>query len=156
MITVVVMAVMVGALASFLRRSMVGVQMRAAAENFHMARLVGVRSNLVIAVAFALSGLFAGVERDPDRGPERHGDADDRRGAGADRLRRDDHRRDGEPLRGAVSGASCSARSRSLLQVILPEELAPYRDAFVYAGVIAVLLIRPQGLIVVRSRMERV
>ena len=62
---------MVGALAPFLRRTMVGVQMRAAAEDFQIARLLGVRANLVIAVAFALSGVLAGVGGDPDRRPER-------------------------------------------------------------------------------------
>ena len=35
--------------------------MRAAAEDFQQARLLGVRANRVIAVAFALSGLLAGV-----------------------------------------------------------------------------------------------
>ncbi len=33
--------------------------MRAAAEDFTMARLLGVRANLVIAVAFAISGVLA-------------------------------------------------------------------------------------------------
>ena len=39
----------------------VGVEMRAAAEDFEMARLCGVRANRVIAIAFAISGLLAGA-----------------------------------------------------------------------------------------------
>jgi len=42
-----------------------------------------------------------------------------------------------------------------LLQVVLPDGLAPYRDAFVYGGVILVLLVRPQGLIVARNLFVR-
>ena len=45
----------------FLKRSKIGIAMRAAAEDFPIARLMGVRANAVIAGAFALSGLLAGV-----------------------------------------------------------------------------------------------
>ena len=44
-----------------LKRTAVGVAMRAAAEDFPVARLMGVRANAVISGAFALSGLLAGV-----------------------------------------------------------------------------------------------
>ena len=39
----------------------VGIAMRAAAEDFPVARLMGVRANAVISGAFAISGLLAGV-----------------------------------------------------------------------------------------------
>jgi branched-chain amino acid transport system permease protein len=42
------------------------------------------------------------------------------------------------------------------LQAFLPLELRSYRDAFAYAIVILVLLVRPQGLIVARSTRTRV
>lgn len=58
-ITVVVTAVLLIGLVLFLSRSRLGVQMRAAAEDFMMARLLGVRANRVIAVAFGISGLLA-------------------------------------------------------------------------------------------------
>jgi len=48
---------LVAALALFLKRTRFGAQMRAAAEDFRMARLLGVRANLVIVVAFAVSGV---------------------------------------------------------------------------------------------------
>ena len=44
-----------------LGRTAIGRQMRAAAEDFRMARVLGIRANTVIASAFALSGLLAGV-----------------------------------------------------------------------------------------------
>lgn len=57
---VIITAVLLTALALFFKYSRMSVQMRAAAENFTMARLVGVRANRVIAMAFAMSGLLAG------------------------------------------------------------------------------------------------
>ncbi|MCY4631111.1 MAG: branched-chain amino acid ABC transporter permease [bacterium] len=46
---------------AILRKTIYGLAIRAAAENFDTARLLGVRSNLVIRSAFALAGLLAGV-----------------------------------------------------------------------------------------------
>ena len=43
-----------------------------------------------------------------------------------------------------------------VLQDTLPLELRPFRDAFVYGLVLAVLVVRPQGLIVSGSRQLRV
>ena len=59
-------------------------------------------------------------------------------------------------LAGAVSGAIVFGGSPSSLQAYLPLELRSYRDAFAFGVVIAVLLVRPQGLIVLRSSLERV
>jgi branched-chain amino acid transport system permease protein len=44
-----------------LRRTVIGTAMRAAAEDFDAVRLMGVRANRVIATAFGLSGLLAGI-----------------------------------------------------------------------------------------------
>ena len=57
--TVAITVVLVAALVAFLRFTDLGIQMRAAAENFPMARLMGVRANRVIATAFAISGVLA-------------------------------------------------------------------------------------------------
>jgi branched-chain amino acid transport system permease protein len=40
--------------------------------------------------------------------------------------------------------------------MLLPAHLQPFRDAFVFAAVIVILLVRPQGLVAVRSAWERV
>ena len=45
----------------FMTKRKTGIAMRAAAEDFAIARLMGIRANTVIAGAFALSGLLAGV-----------------------------------------------------------------------------------------------
>ena len=45
----------------FLKRSFLGIAMRAASLDFEMVRLMGIRANRVIATAFAISGLLAGI-----------------------------------------------------------------------------------------------
>ena len=49
------------ALSLFLTRTTMGRAMRAAAEDFQVLRLMGIRANRVIAVAFGISGALAGV-----------------------------------------------------------------------------------------------
>jgi branched-chain amino acid transport system permease protein len=142
-------------LATFLRRSIVGVQMRAAAENFRTARLVGVRSDLVILVAFALSGLFAGVASILI--VAQGGTVTPTIGAAPVLIAFVATIVGGlGSLYAAAAGGFFLGALSVILQVVLPDSLAPYRDAFVYAGVIAVLLVRPQGLVVVRALFERV
>ena len=51
----------IGLLMLFLRKTTLGVAMRAAALDFEMVRLCGIRANRVIAGAFAISGLLAGL-----------------------------------------------------------------------------------------------
>ena len=53
--------VTLAATAIVLQRTMFGLSLRAAAEDFDTARLMGVRSDSVIRGAFALSGLLAGI-----------------------------------------------------------------------------------------------
>src|SRR5207237_946616 len=49
------------ALTLFLRRTLLGVSIRAAAEDFAVVRLMGVPAGRVVVSAFALSGLLAGI-----------------------------------------------------------------------------------------------
>ena len=58
-------------------------------------------------------------------------------------------------LRGAVLGGFSIGALTVALQASLPLELRPYRDAFVFAAVIAVLLVRPQGLLPSRAVLAR-
>ena len=60
-ISVVVAVVVLIALNLFLKRTVLGLAMRAAADDFNVTRLMGIRANRVIATAFALSGLLAAV-----------------------------------------------------------------------------------------------
>lgn len=155
LVTITTTFVLLGLLTLFLHRSALGRQMRAASENFMMARLLGVRANLVIAAAFALSGFFAAVVSlfyVVQRGT----------------LAYDV----GVPLvmagfvatviggmgsvLGAVLGGFFVGVANVFFQVVLPIEMRTNRDAFVFAFVILILLIRPSGLIKVKSVEERV
>src|SRR5262249_20836977 len=60
-VTVAACIICVGALTMFLTRTRFGIQMRAAAEDFTMARLLGVKADAVVSVAFVMSGVLAGV-----------------------------------------------------------------------------------------------
>lgn len=143
------------ALVVFLKKTPMGIQMRAASENFQMARLMGVRANRVIAVAFAISGLLSGAVSfvlviqtgtlDLRMGlmPVVYGFfATVIGGMGS--------------LVGAALGGFLVGVVSVLLQTFLPEELRPFRDAVLFLLVILVLLVRPQGLIVIKSARERV
>jgi branched-chain amino acid transport system permease protein len=154
-VTVGVTIALLAALGLFLQRTRMGVQMRAAAEDFRMARILGVKANTVIATAFAISGLLAGIgayllvaqtgEISPDIGsnPVLYAFvATVLGGMGS--------------LRGAVLGGYVFGAIFVALQSYLPLELRSYRDAFAFAAVIVTLLVRPQGLIVARSVVSRV
>jgi branched-chain amino acid transport system permease protein len=155
LVTVGVTLVLLIALGLFLQRTRMGVQMRAAAEDFRMARILGVNANVVIATAFGISGLLAGIgayllvaqtgEVAPDIGsnPVLYAFvATVLGGMGS--------------LRGAVLGGYVFGAIFVGLQAYLPLELRSYRDAFAFAAVIVMLLVRPQGLIVARSVVSRV
>ena len=155
LVTIAVTAILLLALVAFMKKTRYGIQMRAASEDIWMARLLGVRANTVIAVAFAISGLLAAavsllfISRTAILIP---------------RL--------GLPLViiafvstviggmgslvGAALGGFVVGMSSSLLQALLPLEMRPFRDALVYVLVILILLARPQGLIRVRLIEERV
>lgn len=154
-LTVAVTAVLLVGLVAFLKRTQIGIQMRAAAEDFTMARILGVRANAVIATAFALSGLLAAVASYllvAQRGSVTPGMglnpvivafiATVIGGMGS---------LSGAALGGAVLGSLSVA-----LQAGLPVELRPFRDAFVFGAVFAILLLRPQGLVVTRAARTRV
>jgi branched-chain amino acid transport system permease protein len=154
-VTIVVTIVLLIGLALFLGRTRIGVQMRAAAEDFRMARILGVRGNTVIATAFAISGLLAGTgayllvaqtgEVSPDMGlqPVLYAFVATVLGGMGSLL-------------GAVLGGYLFGAVTVTLQATLPGSLASYRDAFAFGAVILILLFRPQGLIVPRSAVTRV
>jgi branched-chain amino acid transport system permease protein len=151
---VVTLAVLVG-LTAFLRRTRFGLEMRAAAENFTMARMLGVRANRVIMGAFALSGALAaaiGLIL-----ASQTGTADIQMG-GAVMLMAFIATVIGGlgSLPGAVLAGFLLGAASVVMQVLLPPEARPFRDAFVYGAVILVLIWRPQGLLSARGTKERV
>ena len=59
-------------------------------------------------------------------------------------------------LVGAALGGFLLGAGSQLLQAYLPGDLRPFRDAFLFLGVILVLLVRPHGLIFPNTMKERV
>ena len=138
----------------FFQRTTLGTQMRAAAEDLPMARVLGIRANMVVASAFALSGLLAAAAAilltaqtgsvSPTIGLSIvlfAFIATIVGGMGS--------------LPGAVLGGFLIGALTVALQASLPLDLRPYRDAFVFAAVLAVLVVRPQGLLPSRSGLAR-
>jgi branched-chain amino acid transport system permease protein len=147
--------VLLAGLAFCLKSTRLGMDMRAAAEDIRMARLLGVPTNLVIALAFAISGLLAGVVAvvyvaqigvlTPRMGvqPALIGFVATVVGGMGSLL-------------GAVIGGFLIGIITVALQIVLPLELRDFRDAFLFTALFLILLVRPQGLIVVRWVRERV
>lgn len=145
-ITLVLTGALLAALGAFLYRTRTGVAMRGAAENFDMARLLGVRANVVISVAFAISGVLAGIVAvllvaetgtvSPTMGltPVLIGFVAVVIG-GFGRIS------------GAVVGGLLLGMLSALLQAYLPDDVKPYRDAIVFSVPILILLFRPYGLL---------
>lgn len=145
-IALVVSIVALVALQVFLRKSIVGLSLRAAADDFTMTRLVGVNANKVIATAFAISGLLAGIvalfwigrigQVLPTVGFQPVLIAFIASVVGG--L---------SSIKGAVLGGYILGFLTIGLQSWLPQDVNAYRDAIMFAIVIVMLLVRPDGLI---------
>ena len=121
----------------------------------HGARHSACNANRVIATAFALSGVLAGTAA--ILLVAQTGVVTPTIGAGPVLIAFIATILGGlGTLRGAVLGAFILGIITVALQAYLPLELRYYRDAFAYAAVIAMLLARPQGLIVAKSTVSRV
>jgi len=149
-ITIFVTAAVLVLLTVFLRRTSLGIQMRAAAEDIVAAQLLGVRTNKVVAAAFSISGLLAGIVSLLFIG----------------QLGLVSHTVGTAPLivafvgvvmggMGNLSGAVLGGFTVGILQTIfqasLPPTLGGYRQAFVFAVVLFFLRFRPQGILPQRS-----
>jgi branched-chain amino acid transport system permease protein len=130
----------------FLKRTALGIGMRAAAEDFPVARLMGINANGVISGAFAISGMLAGVAGvlwvaqrasvDPLMGfvpVLKAFIAAILGGLGS--------------LTGAVAGGFMLGFIEIFLTAYLPDNYQPYKDSIGLGLVILVLLWRPNGLI---------
>ena len=146
LISIAVSALALFALTRFLKLTVLGTAMRAAAEDFAVVRLMGIRANHVVAVAFAVSGTLAGIAAflwiaqrgsvDPLMGfvpVLKAFVAAIIGGLGS--------------LSGAVAGGLVLGVLEVMFQAYLPDALLAYRDAFVLGLVILILIFRPDGLI---------
>jgi branched-chain amino acid transport system permease protein len=153
-VTIGVTAILLLGLRYFFQRTPLGLQILAAASDFSMARLLGVRANRVIAVAFGISGLLAGVvaftliaqlgDVTPALGvqPVLIGFAGVIIGGMGS-------------LVGAALGGFLLGALTIILQAILPLSARPFRDAILFGIVILFLLFRPQGLVSSSYVVER-
>ncbi len=145
-VTLGLTAAVLGGLGWLLYRTRSGLAMRAAAENFEMARLLGVGADRLVAVAFAISGALAAVagvllvmqtgQVSPTMGltPILVGFVAVVIG-GFGRIS------------GAVIGGLLLGALSSLLGAYLPAGLVPFRDAIVFSVPVAILIFRPHGLL---------
>ncbi|MEA2333340.1 MAG: branched-chain amino acid transport system permease protein [Thermoleophilaceae bacterium] len=151
LVTIVTTGLLLAALLLFLRRTVMGVALRAAAEDFSMARLMGVRAGAVVAAAFAVSGVLAGVAAffwfassgivQPDGGtvPLLKGFiAVVIGGLGS--------------LSGAVIAGFGLGALETLIQAYAPGSVTPYTDTLVFAVLLIVVVLRPMGLVASKSR----
>lgn len=152
-LSIVATALLLTALTLFLRRSNIGIAMRAAAVDFPVTRLMGINANAVIATAFAISGLLAGVAGvlwlaqrgsvDPLMGflpVLKAFIAVVLGGLGS--------------LSGAVVGGFVLAFIEVALRAFLPEAWLPFRESITLTFVIVLLLARPQGLLGLREAIR--
>ena len=155
LLTVAITMLLLLSLAWALKRTRVGLDMRAAAEDFNMARGLGVRANRVILIAFAMSGALAaliGLLM-----VNQTGLIDIRMGAPIMLVAFVATVIGGlGSLLGAVLGGLLIGVVSTLLQASLPLDARPFRDAFVYLAVIALLVGRPNGLFVTGSTRQRI
>jgi branched-chain amino acid transport system permease protein len=155
LVTILVSAVLLAGLTWFLKATRLGLEMRAAAENFRMARVLGVRANRVIATAFAISALLAGVVA--CLVVAQTGLVQPRMGSQLVIIAFVGTVIGGlGNLSGAALGGFLVGAVTILLQALLPADLRVFREAFVFVAVTLVLLFRPQGLIPARGLKERI
>lgn len=155
LVTILVSLMLLMGTTWFLKATRIGLEMRAAAENFRMAEVLGVRANRVIATAFAISGLLAAAVAclfvaqtglvQPRMGLQLViiafvGTVIGGLGS----------------LTGAAFGGFLVGVATILLQALLPPDLRVFREAFLFLAVAVVLLVRPQGLIPAPGLKERI
>ena len=146
LITIACVLLLLSIFSFAMKRTLLGLALRAAASQFRMARMVGIPANMIISLAFAISGLFAGVVAIlwlgrigsvvPGIGLEPLLVAFIATVIGGMRS-----------LLGAVVGGYLLALIDVSFNYGLSQNLLAFRDAFTFTFVILILLFRPSGLI---------
>lgn len=146
LVTLVLCGVVLLVVAWLMGRTSLGIQLRAAAEDFRMAASLGVKANLVIPAAFVIVGVLSAiggavlvarqgsVGADMGLQPMLIGVV----GAVLGGM---------SSLKGAALGGFLLGAATALLESLLPTDLIAFRDAFLFSALIAVLVVRPQGLL---------
>ena len=152
--SIVLGAVLLLGMHIFLTRTRMGLQVRAASEDFRAARVLGIRAGSVIALTFALSGVLAAAiafvltaqtgSVGPTFGVQVTLFA--LIGSAIGGLGR---------LGGSVFGGFLVGFAVSMFTTWLPDWINDFRIAFVYLLVAVVLVIAPNGLFAGRHSKER-
>src|SRR5438477_4046357 len=133
-----------------IKRTSLGIQLRASTEDFRMAQLVGVRANWVISAAFGITGVIAGVAAllyvfrngqvapDIGQGPLFIAFVGGVIGGLGS-------------LSGAALGGFVLGVVINILNASLPFKLHSYALLFAFVAVIAIVVFQPEGLITVRG-----
>ena len=146
LVTIVVTVAALAGTAVVFKRTLFGIAVRGAAEDFDAARLMGVKANRVITGAFAYAGGLAGVAavliliRTPSAKPDMGSAwllaaviAAVIGGMGS--------------FTGAVVGGVVLGMLQTFFQSYLPEGTLSYlNDAFVFGVIAVIMVVRPQGL----------
>jgi branched-chain amino acid transport system permease protein len=151
-VELLVVILAIAGLMLFLKRSILGLAIRAATREFATVRLMGIRANRVIATAFALSGLLAGIAAvfivarrgsiEPDFGFQpviKAFVACVIGGFGS--------------LEGAVLGGIILGFLDVAILVALPQDLGGLSDAITYLIIAGLLVWRPEGLLARRIEL---
>ena len=145
-ITVVTTLLLLVGMTALLKRTSLGIQLRASTEDFRMAQLVGVKANWVISAAFGITGLLAGVVAllyvfrtgaiapDMGQGPLLIAFV----GVVIGGL---------GSLWGAALGGFVLGATINVLQATLPIGVNSHTQLFAFLAVIAILVFLPNGLI---------
>jgi branched-chain amino acid transport system permease protein len=149
LIAIATSVLMLALFVMILNRTILGIALRAAADNFRMTRMLGIPANVVISTAFAISGFLAGIvalfwlgrtgSTTPEIGLQPLIVAFVATVLGGMHS-----------LVGAVVGGYVLGIITVVINTYMPEDLTAFRQAFVFGLVIIVLVVRPEGL--VRSR----
>ena len=146
LISIGITLVLLVLLTIFVTKTEIGISLRATAQDLVAARLMGINVNKVIAAAFLIGSTLAGVvgvlwsarigKVDPLMGFNpvlKAFVASVVGGLGS--------------IPGAILGGYLLGIIEVLLQGLLPSDLAPFRDAFVFVLLIVLLLFRPNGIL---------
>ena len=153
-VSIVLGAVLLIGMHVFLTRTRMGLQVRAASEDFRAARVLGIRAGSVIALTFALSGVLAAAiafvltAQSGSVGPTFGVQVTlfALIGSAIGGLGR---------LGGSVFGGFLVGFAVSMFTTWLPDWINDFRIAFVYLLVAVVLVIAPNGIFAGRHSKER-
>lgn len=145
--TIVLAAVLLGALMWFLNKTSLGLQLQAAAADFRTARLIGIPASRVIGLSFALSGVLAAAVAFVTT--TQTGAVGPTFGVSITILALIGAVIGGiDKIYGALAGGFLVGFATSMLASWLPQELSNFKDAYVFVLVILILLFKPSGLLV--------